>query len=198
MAVLNPRDKSRTSGGKRFNMVRRHTAPPRVDTGDLDAKQRWQWLTIEVMESPAFRTLSANAFKCFFRLLIEHTAQAALRNGKLIVTHPQFVEYGVTGEYVADAIDELNYKGLVNIQRGRSGAGTAHPNVYTLTFVGDWEGAPPTHEWRRCTMDRCRRWSDVDRKVAADKRSKVGRKKNSSLRSSEIRPLRDSEIRRAS
>ncbi|WP_042777827.1 hypothetical protein [Sinorhizobium fredii] len=198
MAVFNPRDKSRTSGGKTFNMVRQHTSPPKFDTGDVDVKLRWQWLTIEMMESPAFRTLSANALKCFFRVLIEHTAHAALQNGKLIIPHPQFIDYGVTGEYVADGLDELEYKGLIKIQRGRSGAGTAHPNIYTLTFVGNWEGAPATNEWKRCTMDRCRQWLEVDRKIAAEKRGKVGRKKKSPLRNPEIRSLRNSEIRRAS
>lgn len=198
MAEFNPRDKSRTTGGKTRNSIRKFTAPPRSEDGSADVKQRWQWLTIELMESAAFTTLSANANRAFFRIIIQHTAHAALENGKLIVTHPQFVHYGVTGEYVADALDELEYKGLIKVHRGRAGSGVAHPNRFTLTFVGDFEGAAPTNEWRRCTPERCRRWAEVDRKITAEKRGVVGRKKKSPLRDSEIRPLRDSEIRRAS
>lgn len=198
MAEFNPRDKSRTSTGKTRNSVRKYTAPPRPEDKDASSTQRWQWLTIELMESAAFTSLSANASRAFFRIIIQHTAHAALENGKLVVTHPQFVDYGVTGEYVADAIDELHYKGLIKVHRGRAGSGVAHPNRFTLTFVGDFEGAPPTNEWRHCTPERCKRWSDVDRKIAAEKRGVVGRKKKSPLRDSEIRPLRDSEIRRAS
>ncbi|MCV3738359.1 hypothetical protein OCK02_19315 [Rhizobium sp. TRM96647] len=198
MAEFNPRDKSRTSPGKTRANVRKFTSPPRSEHGSVDGKQRWQWLTIELMESPAFTSLSGNAIRAFFRLLIQHTAHAALENGKLVVTHPQFVAYGVTGEYVADALDELEYKGLIKVLRGRAGSGVAHPNRFTLTFVGDHEGAPPTNEWKQCTPERCRKWSDIDRKIAAEKRGIVGRKKKSPLRDSEIRPLRDSEIRRAS
>lgn len=194
MAVFDPRDKSRTSPGKTRTSVRKFTAPPRQEDASGDSKQRWQWLTIELMESTAFTSLSANALRAFFRILIQHAAHAALENGKLIVTHAQFVEYGVTGEYVADALDELTYKGLIKVKRGRAAAGTSHPNLFTLTFVGDYEGAPPTNEWRRCTPERCKRWSEIDRKIAAEKRGVVGRKKKSPLRVSEISPLRVSEI----
>ncbi len=198
MAEFNPRDKSRTTPGSTRGRVRKGTAPPKAGKESGDSSQRWQWLTIELMESAAFTTLSANANRAFFRIIIQHTAHAALENGNLIVTHPQFVQYGVTGEYVADALDELEYKGLIKVQRGRAGTGVAHPNRFTLTFVGDFEGAPATNEWRRCTPEHCKRWAEVDRKIAAEKRGVVGRKKKSPLRDSEIRPLRDSEIRRAS
>ncbi len=58
MVEFNPRDKSRTSAGKTRAMVRKHTAPP---GGSDDGSLRWQWLTIQLLESPAFTTLSANA-----------------------------------------------------------------------------------------------------------------------------------------
>ncbi len=195
--IFNARDKSRTSGGKTFNMIKKNTSPPKPTRDGGGPVQRWQWLTIELMESDAFRTLSSNATKAFFRIIIEHTSHGAMQNGQLIVTHQQFSEYGVTREYVADALDELAYKGLIKIRRGRAGAGTAHPNRYTLTFVGDCEGAAPTNEWRRCTVEICLNWSQVERKLAAAKREKIGRKKQTPLRDSEIPPLRDSEIRRA-
>ena len=200
MAEFNLRDKSRTSRGKTYSMVRKHTKPPRVDDSgsDISTDQRWAWLTIELMGSAAYRTLSVNAFRAFSRILIEHNAHAALENGKLIITHDQFVAYGLTGELVADAIDELEYKGLIRVQRGRAGVGTPHSNIYTLTYVGDHEGAPATNDWRRVTMEKCRRWLETDRKLAAERRGKIGRKKKSPLRDPEISPLRDPEILKAS
>lgn len=197
-AEFNPRDKSRTYHSKRRNLVRKHTAPPKCDAADIGAQHRWQWLTVELLNSEAFKSLSGNGSKAFFRLVIEHALHAALENGKLIVTHDQFIEYGVTGEYVADALDELEYKGLIKIKRGRAGSGTSHPSLYTLTFTGTFEGIAATNEWRSCTAEKCKHWSKVVRKQRAADRAKVGRKKKSPLRVSEIPPLRNSEIRRVS
>ncbi len=102
----------------------------------------------------------------------------------------------MTGEYVADALDELEYKGLIKMERGKAGNGTAHPTVFTLTFDGTFDGAPASNEWKRFTLAEARLWSEAVRKQRAAARAVVGRKSKSSLRVSEIRPLRVSEIRR--
>ncbi|MER8793944.1 hypothetical protein NKH75_07015 [Mesorhizobium sp. M0984] len=183
--------KDRTCKGKTYNLVRKHTKPPADQNG-------WQWLTQDFMESDALRTLSGNAFRAFFRIAIEHVSHGALRNGRLIVTHTQFIEYGVTGEYVADAIGELEFKGILRVQRGKAGDGTSHPNTYRLTLTGDYEGAPATNEWQRCTVAMAKEWSTTVRKKLADQRGKLGRKKKPSLRTSEMSPLRNPEMREAS
>lgn len=189
MTPIDLKDKSRTSRGKTYNLVMKHNKPPADQNG-------WSWFTVDYMSSVAFRTLSINASRAIVRLVIEHCAHGGLHNGQLIVTHQQFKEHGVSGEYVADAIDELVFKGLIRVRRGRAGAGTSHPNVYRLTWLGDHEGAPPTNEWMRCTEAMAATWASTIRKQQADRRGKVGRKKKTPLRNSEIRPLRDSEIRR--
>lgn len=186
-----PYDRSRTARSKTYQLVRKHTKPPTDENG-------WQWFTTDLLASPAVRTLSSNALKALLRLAIENVAHGSLHNGKLIVTHEQFIDYGVTGEYVADAIDELEFKGLVRIKRGRAGIGTAHPNRYRLTFLGDHEGAAATKDWKRCTMATAKMWSETVRKQMAEARSQVGRKKKSPLRTPEISPLRIPEIRQAS
>jgi len=78
MAEFNPRDKSRTSAGKTRSSVRKHTSPPKSSSKGADGSQRWQWFTIELMESPAFTSLSANAKSAFFRVVIEHTSHGGL------------------------------------------------------------------------------------------------------------------------
>ncbi|MDX0581956.1 hypothetical protein GOD01_03370 [Sinorhizobium medicae] len=191
MAEFNPRDKSRTSRGKTFNMVKKHTQPPNDQGG-------WMAITRDLLESAAFRSLSGNARKALDRLKVEHIGHGRTMNGQLIVPHDQFYSYGVTAEYVADALDELEFKGLIQMSKGRAGNGTAHPTVFRLTFDGTFDGLPATNEWKRCTMEDAKRWLEVVRKERAEKRSKVGSKKKSPLRDSEIRPLRVSEIRRVS
>lgn len=190
MAKFNPRDRSRTETGKTASLVRRHTQPP-TDQGG------WMAISRDFLESAAYRSLSVNARKCLDRLIVEHIGHGRTENGRLIVTHEQFIEYGVTGEYAGDAVDELAYKGLVKAERGKAGNGTSHPTVFTLTFDGTYDGAPATNQWKKFTMAEARLWSEAVRKQRADARAKLGRKKKSSLRVSEIRPLRVSEIRRA-
>lgn len=189
MAIFSPRDRSRTELGKTASLVRRHTRPPSDQGG-------WMAITRDFLESAAYRSLSVNGRKCLDRLIIEHIGHNRLENGRLVVTHEHFIDYGVTGEYVGDALDELAYKGLLKAERGKAGNGTAHPTIFTLTFDGRHDGAAASNEWKKFTMAEARLWSEAVRKQRADDRAKVGRKNKSSLRVSEIRPLRVSEIRR--
>jgi len=170
--VFDDRDKSRTSGGKTFSLVKRHTSPPKPVKGPAGVGQRWVWLTFDLINSYAYRTLSSNAVKVLFCIICEHLQHGAFEKGKLIVTHQRFRAYGVTSEYIADAIDELEYKGFIRVTRGRAGAGTAHPNRYRLTFTGDFEGAKATDEWKRCTVERCQKWLTDDRRRMKEARQK--------------------------
>ncbi|TPM33718.1 hypothetical protein FJ955_02970 [Mesorhizobium sp. B2-2-2] len=188
MGVRDPRDNSRTERGKTFSLVKKHTLPPNDQGG-------WIAETREFLESSAYRTLSMNGRRALDRLKIEHIGHGRTRNGKLIVTHDQFISYDVTPEYVGDALDELAFKGLLKVTRGRAGNGTAHPNVFRLTFDGDSEGAPATNEWRRFTDEDAKRWVETVREQRKLQRAGVGRKSKSSLRSPEARPLRVPEIR---
>ncbi|KQM34578.1 hypothetical protein ASF03_21250 [Rhizobium sp. Leaf68] len=186
--VFNPRDKSRTSAGKTFNMVKKHTQPP-TDQGG------WMAISRELLESAAYRSLSVNGRKALDRLIIEHISHGRAENGKLIVTHDQLYEYGVTFGSIADALEELAYKKLIKMVKGRAGNGTAHPTVFTLTFDGTYEGAAATNEWKRFTMAEARLWSEVVKKQLADARAKPGRKKKSSLRETVVPPLRVPVVR---
>jgi len=169
-AIFSARDKSRTSAGKRHNMVRKATQPP-ADQGG------WIAETKLFLESAAYRSLSINARRVLDRLKLEHIDHGRAENGELIVTHQQFIEYGATPDFVGDGIDECVFKGLVKVRRGRAGNGTAHPNVYTLTFDGTSDGLGATNEWRSFTEDDSKRWTEAVRQRRADQRSGVGRKK---------------------
>ncbi|WP_318763373.1 hypothetical protein [Aminobacter niigataensis] len=186
MAKFSPRDHSRTEQGTALGRVLRNTGAPR-DQG------AWMPISCELLESMAFRTLSPNASKVFYRIIIEHLRHGRTENGRLIVTHAQFTDYGVTSELIADAIDELAFKGLIKVSRGRAGNGTAHPNSYRLTLTGTHDGAAATNDWKACTRDTAKMWTETVRDEMRAKRAA----KKSSLREGEVRPLREPEVRRA-
>lgn len=178
-SIYNPRDKSRTSLGKTGNSREKYRNPPRYK--DKELGQAWIWLTAEILSSPAFVSLSPNAIRAFFRIVVEYLGQGRQKNGELIVTHADFREYGVSQNYVADAIDELEFKGLVAVRRGRSAEGTPHPNRFRLTYLGDDQGAPWTNEWRGKTQEDVDRWPEIRRKRKANRRRAIEGKRNSPL-----------------
>lgn len=87
-SVFSPREKSRTAQGKTLFSVRKFTFTPRSGEADAGGSQRWQWLTIELLESAAFTTLSANASRAFFRIVIKHVSHAALGMGSWLLLTP--------------------------------------------------------------------------------------------------------------
>lgn len=178
MAVYSERDKGRIAQTMVQKLTDKHRRPPK----DVP----WIWVTEEWIFSPAFTSLSANAIRALWRIIGEYLRGGRKDNGRLIVTHPDFIAYGVTGRLVADAIDELTYKGLLRVQRGRGADGTPYPNRYRLTFFGDFEGAAPTNEWKGFGPEDVAKWDTLRSQKAEDRAKKAGRKRKSSLHEGEI------------
>lgn len=155
-------DKSPEVGVKR--LVQKMGSVPRDQGG-------WIPITSEYLSSNVVRSLSINARKVLDMLKVEHISHAGVHNGKLITTHRQLIEAGVTAEFVADAVEELVFKGLIKCRRGRAGDGTPHPNIYTLTFAWQYDGTAPTNEWRRKSDEQIKQWKE-QRKINATKRKK--------------------------
>ncbi|MCV9960355.1 hypothetical protein OIU34_00450 [Pararhizobium sp. BT-229] len=176
MSEFNPRDRSRTAGTKADQLRKKHTQPPSDQGG-------WIAISRAFLESAAYRSLSPNARKALDRLLIEHIGHGRTRNGGLIVPHQHFREYGITRCYVADALDELEYKGFIEMKKGRAGNGTPHATVFRLTFDGTGDGLPATNEWKRCSDVDAARWRAAVRRQKTQRRSTVGRKKNAGTES---------------
>jgi hypothetical protein len=113
---------------------------------------------IEMLESPAYRTLSLSAHRVISRIEIELAQHGGNDNGKLPVTTMDFVEYGVERTCVPAAIREGEALGFIRVtERGRGGnAEFRKPNLFALMFAHDRNSrqAPPTHDWRKIkTMD---------------------------------------------
>jgi|GEM_PF-1487545 len=153
-----------TAKSRLHQQIKKHTKPP-------DDEGLWQAFTMEFLESEAFRSLSVNAQKALMRIVVEHIAHGRWENGRLIVTHDDFVQYGCTSDLVADAIAELNYKGIAKVKYGRGGSGTNHPNRYRLTFTGDCDGAPASNDWKTLSIDYINSWP-IKRKILSKERAR--------------------------
>lgn len=179
MAVYSPKDKGRIAVSIGQKLIDKFRAPPKGEP--------WIWTTEEMIFSPAYTSLSANAHRAFWRVMGEYLKKNRHDNGRLIITHPDFIAYGVTGRLVADAIDELVFKGLIRVQRGKAADGTPHPTLFRLTMFGDFEGSPPSNDWKAVGNEEAARWWQGARaRKASERADKAGRKKKTSLHESEI------------
>lgn len=111
---------------------------------------RFAWQLIEMLESPAYRTLSLSALRVLARIQIEFARHGGKDNGKLPVTHEDFRQYGVRRHTIASAQRELEALGIIEItERGRAGnAEFRRPNLFRMTHR-ETENAEPTNEWRQ-------------------------------------------------
>ena len=117
----------------------------------IEARQ-WAWLSIEGIESPAYRALSLSALRVLARIQIEHARHGGKENGKLPVTFRDFHDYGIHWDAIAPAIRELGALGFIRItQYGvASNAEFRIPNMFALTHLPTEDGqVAPTNDWRR-------------------------------------------------
>jgi hypothetical protein len=113
---------------------------------------QWSARLIEMLESPAYRTLSLSAHRVISRIEIELGHHGGNDNGKLPVTFQDFIEYGVDRAAVAPAIREAEALGFIRVtERGVGGNREFRkPNLFRLTFAHgrDSRSKPPSHDWR--------------------------------------------------
>jgi hypothetical protein len=112
---------------------------------------QWAAVTIEMLESPAYRALSLSGHRILARIQIELANHGGKDNGRLPVTYDNFQAYGVDRHAIGPALREVEALGFIETtERGRAGnAEWRKPSHYRLTFrgpAGDYNG---THEWRR-------------------------------------------------
>jgi hypothetical protein len=106
---------------------------------------------IEMLESPAWRSLSLSAHRVLDRVEIELAHHGGTGNGTLPVTFDQFVAYGIHRHAVAPAIREATALGFLQVtQRGRAGnAEHRAPNQFRLTYKpAKGHDGHGTNEWR--------------------------------------------------
>jgi hypothetical protein len=91
---------------------------------------------VELLNCSAFRVLSRHAHLALARIELELRQHGGHRNGKLIVTTLQFIEYGIERRRIPEALRELDALGIIRITvRGRGGnADHRHPNRFLLNY----------------------------------------------------------------
>jgi hypothetical protein len=136
------------------------------------AGEPWIWQTADILASPAWRAMSINARRVLDRIMLEHMAHGGTENGNLLVTHRQFIEAGVSRDYVADAIDELEHLRLIRITvRGRGGIGSHHANRFLLTWMPERGSRFCDDPWKRTDEARVKSWQQA-RKALKRKRQR--------------------------
>lgn len=135
--------KGRSTGRPRNSRLASYTAPPKDDL--------WIYIPRKMISSRAYRSLSRASYLVLGRLIEEHLAHGRAENGRLIVTYDDFVAWGVKNrQTISNALRELEAGGFVSISHaGRASYGAArNPSRYRLTWIGTWDGNPPTNEWK--------------------------------------------------
>jgi hypothetical protein len=119
---------------------------------------QFQRITREMINSPAWLALIIhhNAAAVVWRLVDEHLAHAATRNGDLQCTYDDFAKYGIRRKSINEAISVAEQLGFVDVIRGQGGRVGKHrtPSKYRLTFEPSADGSPRTNRWatETCTM----------------------------------------------
>jgi hypothetical protein len=76
----------------------------------------WSGHLVEMMNSTAWRVLSLSARLILDRLEIEHRSHGGCENGRLIVTHSQFADFGIHHNSIGPALRELEALGFLESQ----------------------------------------------------------------------------------
>jgi hypothetical protein len=139
------------AGGRKVNKKGRSTGQLKTNKR-LKIGAQFVPHTVDMVESPAWRTLSLSARRVLDRIEIEHMHHGAAENGRLPVTFDDFEKYGIERHAIAPAIRECEALGFIEVtQRGRAGnADFRQPNVFRLTYINKYQaGEAATNEWRR-------------------------------------------------
>src|SRR5262245_60266061 len=108
------------------------------------AGQQWIWLTRELLCSEAWRSLSINARRVVDFLWLEHLSHGGKKNGELKAPYNQLKAFGIGTHYIADAISEVEEKGLVDCRYNGMRVATA----YAIGWLPLHDGTPPADRWK--------------------------------------------------
>ena len=150
-----------TAGERKINATGRSTGQIKTHRKNKIVGQ-FSARTIEMLRSPAYRTLSLSARRVLDRVEIEHADHGGLENGRLPVLFDDFQSYGIDRHSIAPAIRECVALGFLEITEiGRAGnAEYRRPNKFRLTYIhapagltpqtrhSQW-GKPPLRSWWR-------------------------------------------------
>lgn len=104
----------------------------------------WFWITLEMIESDAWRSQHINTRRLVDFLVREHMRHGGAENGLLKAPQHQLELFGIGARYIAEAIAQADVLGFVDVRRNGMRAAT----TYTLTWLPTHDGEPATNRWR--------------------------------------------------
>lgn len=116
--------------------------------------EAWAWLTLDMMESAAFRALSHSARKVLDRIIREHMAQGGKENGRLKVTARDF-SADVHPRHITAAIAEVEALGFAKrtcMGRKSHGEDRGVSAQFRLTWLPVFEpdnAMSASNDWKR-------------------------------------------------
>jgi hypothetical protein len=118
--------------------------------------------TLELLESPAYRTLPWKALKALRYFEVQHLKFGGERNGSLPGSHRQLIKAGIDKGAVTSALRILiEHKLLVMTRKGSYlGNGKGYAALFGLTYLptrkgtGDNDYEQPKHDWRQYQLPR--------------------------------------------
>lgn len=130
---------------------------------------QFSWRLAEMIEHPVLRVLNQSEHRALLRLEAELARHGGTSNGKLVVTHKQFQEFGVDREAVSPSIRCLVALKIVEITKQGRGGNREYREAseFRLTFRHT-DKANPTDDWRRITSMEEARSLAVDARKAKD------------------------------
>ncbi len=104
----------------------------------------WVWVSLDLMDSEPWRSLTISARRLLDFLMIEHMQHGGKENGGLLAPRRQLEAFGISSHLVSEAIIEVETLGLVDVKRGVG----RRPSTYALTWLPLGDGAEPSNRWR--------------------------------------------------
>lgn len=103
----------------------------------------WTWVTRDVLNSAAWRSMAINTRRLVDFLMAEHMAQGGRDNGRLMAPRQQLEQSGIGARHVSAAIEEAVALGLVDVRRGTG----RRASTYALTWLPLHDGTMPEPRW---------------------------------------------------
>jgi hypothetical protein len=147
----------------------------RRERNKIPSGEPFIWLTLEMLQSPAWRALPPAAKGVIERVIVEHLEHAGKDNGRLPVTYVDFEAHGVPRRAIKFGIEVAVALGFIDVaEKGCSGAGdTRRAARYALTWVDRHDGAPRSNRWKSIGEEAkgiMKRISSEDTSMAWDRR----------------------------
>jgi hypothetical protein len=123
----------------------REANKPPKDTG-------WLFISLEMMNSPAWEVAPAEVKLVVLRLVQEHHAHAGMENGRLQTTYDQFERFGISRRRIKWAVRSAQALGFIDVlHRGSAYGDLTRKAEYRLTFRPSVspEMDMPTNRWKR-------------------------------------------------